>query len=343
MTAARAWTDRMPGAVTLLRAGRDHLQAWRWARDRQRLSRRLVQATASGQPAVLDVTLRRRGIGMFAELNWVVYVLAYARSLGMRPRVRVSSETYFDPAAGHDDWLEHLFDVSWRVGPSADERVVAVDLEHLHQLPDYDGRVGPMSLSAAHAIAAEFLQPSPAVRATAAEFVRTHLGSHYLALHWRGTDKVLEAPPVSLDDVAHWIDRVVRSLERPPTALFVASDDRRLVAAVRSRMSTVLPGVSVVSRHEETKSADGRPLHLQGGREGAARRALGEDALVDCLLLAGGVALVRTASFLSGWCSVFAPTLPVYLMNAPYPSALWFPDREVVTWAEACVARLEAR
>jgi hypothetical protein len=59
-------------------------------------------------------------------------------------------------------------------------------------------------------------------------------------------------------------------------------------------------------------------------------RIKAREALVNCLLLARCRALIRTASFLSGWASVFNPELSVIMLNRPYQEALWFPDREVL-------------
>jgi hypothetical protein len=56
----------------------------------------------------------------------------------------------------------------------------------------------------------------------------------------------------------------------------------------------------------------------------------GEEAVVNCLLLSKCSALIKTASFLSGWSKLFNPDLPVQLLNPPFERQLWFPDREFV-------------
>lgn len=335
------WMRELPlPIVDGLRQVRDRAEVLSWALDRWRLRHRIAGARRSGRPLAFDITLDRRGIGMFAELNWVLYMLSYADAHGARPIVHVKSDRYFDPGEGDADWLGHLFDVSWRTESRAPEVAVRLEVSHLDQLPSFAQSVGRMSLWEAHTLASRYLVPTPAIRAEVARYIRAHLGEAYLALHWRGTDKVLEAPAVTIDEVLRRLLEVAGAQPRPITGLFVASDDRSLVAAVRTRAATALPGVMVVSRHEAGKGGDGQPLHLRAGRSGPERRLMGEDALIDCLLLSHSVALVRTASFLSAWCSIFQPALPVFLLNRPYDDALWFPEREVVHLSAYHAARL---
>jgi hypothetical protein len=71
-------------------------------------------------------------------------------------------------------------------------------------------------------------------------------------------------------------------------------------------------------------------MHLRQSHSGKIRHRLGEDALIDALILSRSQALIRSTSFLSSWCSIFNPVLPVYLLNQPIPSRSWFPETEVM-------------
>jgi hypothetical protein len=51
---------------------------------------------------------------------------------------------------------------------------------------------------------------------------------------------------------------------------------------------------------------------------------------VNSLLLSRCHVLMRTASFLSAWSSIFNPALPVVMLNRPIDGKLWFPDREIL-------------
>lgn len=74
-----------------------------------------------------------------------------------------------------------------------------------------------------------------------------------------------------------------------------------------------------------------QPIHLNLAGD---RNRKGFEALVNCLLLSRCDALIRSASFLSGWSNVFNPALPVIMLNRPFDAALWFPDREVLKRAQ---------
>jgi hypothetical protein len=51
---------------------------------------------------------------------------------------------------------------------------------------------------------------------------------------------------------------------------------------------------------------------------------------VNALLLSRCTALIRTASRLSAWSSVFNPQLPVVMLNRPHDGMVWFPEREIL-------------
>jgi hypothetical protein len=122
------------------------------------------------------------------------------------------------------------------------------------------------------------------------------------------------------------IDKVLA--RRPGTAsLFVASDEQRFVDGIAARF----PGLRVSSFQDSVRSSDGRPVH-QGARAPGNVR-MGQDALVNALILSRCAAVVRSTSFLSAWASILNPALEVVLTNEPHAGKLWYPERTIIRTA----------
>jgi hypothetical protein len=145
-----------------------------------------------------------------------------------------------------------------------------------------------------------------------------------LGLHYRGTDKGSEAPPVSWDFCLQTIVNFLDS-NRQIDALFVSSDEQPFIEFIERKLKRI----EVLYHDDKQRSSDGKPVHAY--RKGDDNYTKGKEALVNCLLLSRCNALIRTASFLSAWSSIFNPRLPVVLLNRPFSRKLYFPDREIVT------------
>ena len=291
---------------------------------------RLGALGSARRPLCLSFDIDRQGIGFFAELNWVLYCLAFAASVGARPRIRLRSLTY---SSSHDDdrnWLAQYFDLSWMPEPNPSEHFVHAHVDNIsRQLPAYDKRVGRLSLWEANDLASRYLQPLPAIT-TKVQQVIAEMGGAFVGIHWRGTDKKLEAPPISVHEIVQKAAEVCRALPVPPRSFFLATDEHELALILQRQLTQHFPQIPITTRNDCERSADGTPLHRRTGRNSAERYTLGEDALVDCLILSESSALIRSSSFLSAWCSVFNPLLPVYTLNTPFDNCLYFPEREVL-------------
>lgn len=279
---------------------------------------------------VIYFDIYRETIGMFAELNWVLYCIKYSKSVNALPIVIISSKTYH----GHDDtgsdWLEQYFNMDWRIIPNS-SYVIHIRLKSLNQLPFLNSRLGKLSnLWEAHSMFQQYLQPLPYIQEKVNEFIKSNLRSNFIGIHWRGTDKVLEAPSVSVDKIITKALAICEFLAEKPKYFFIASDDQNLILQVKNEFKSIFPTIPVIYRDSLEKSENSIPIHHRKNLSVLQRHKMGEDALIDSLILSQGIALIRTASFLSGWCSVFNPALPVYLVNKPYDKCLWFPDREVL-------------
>lgn len=133
-----------------------------------------------------------------------------------------------------------------------------------------------------------------------------------ICVHYRGTDKILEAFPVAYSDVYKRIVDYVKSEDLKEYQVFVATDEAPFLAYLQH----LLPGK--VLHYSTLLSQDKQPLHTTTQNP----YLHGEEALIDCLLLSKGIVLLRTESNLSRWSTYFNPQIPVIKMNRGFNSRL---------------------
>lgn len=257
-------------------------------------------------------------IGFFAQLNWCLYGFAHCETVGLSPSVRLVGDTYSNLAK--HDWLHDYFEDVVALGNErADHRL---RITHIEQT-DLGRYSAGLTLEKANTLLSRYLRVRPSIQRYVDDFVAKHFAARAtLGAHYRGTDKSMEATPVPWESFAETAERY--AARNCLKVIFVASDDPGFSVWMAQRFA----GQFQIVAHDDQERSDGRlPIHrtLAGDRQ-----LKGFEALVNCLLLSRCDALIRSASFLSGWSSVFNPALPVTMMNRPFESKLWFPDREVV-------------
>ncbi len=264
-------------------------------------------------------------VGFFAQMNWVLMILAHCEARGLRPGVELSGPFYADEPG--EDWFAHFYarrDAACS-GQAAPRSICHIrDLDELGLPVDY---AQDMTLESANRLWHKYLSLQPDIDSHVESFVARHFAERQvLGVHFRGTDKTTEAPRVAWE---RYVRTLTDTLAAQPAldALFVASDEPAFIEHIAKQF----PALPVIAHEDRVKSRDGRALHVRP--DPGMNRDKARDALANALLLSRCAALVRSASFLSGWASVFNPALPVTMLNRPYDHKLWFPDREVVKFA----------
>lgn len=323
----------------------------RYWQTRERATAAMLRVRSRLRPLTIPLMQRRNGgvyaidlcarVGFFAQMNWLLYILRHCEQRGLVPRVRFSSPWYVDPARD-PNWLACHFaardSALWLDAPVGPVPVHVSQVGELDELGLSRRASLGLSLEEAHGLLDRHLSPLPEVEALVDDYVsRSFHPGGTLGVHYRATDKGSEARVLS---TAEMLLAVREHLDRHPhyRCLYLASDDARFV----ERALRELDGITIVVREDELRSRDGRAVHTRADGEENLRK--GREALVNCLLLARCDGLLRTASFLSGWASVFNPALPVRLLNPPYAHASWFPDRVIAErQCEGGVASTERR
>lgn len=262
-----------------------------------------------------------RSIGMFAQINFCLYMARYVESSGQRLHITLNSENYRDPDHG-PNWFDYFFfhKKSERLPTQA-----PIAIWDNSQLPlTWSG----LTLDEANRIFFSQFGIRPEIMQAADDFAQKNdIGEHTLGVHYRGTDKYIEAAGVEISDVLDKVRSAVSSGENYRN-IFVASDVAQFVDAAHNKLSEF----HVTSLDDFVRSQRNNPVHV--GRARAGNYAMGKDALLNALVLSKCGSLIRTTSFLSAWASVFNPSISVSLLNVPYSKALWFPEAVILPFSK---------
>jgi nodulation protein Z len=264
-------------------------------------------------------------LGFFAQLNWCLYVLAYCEQRGLSPRICLTGSSYAE--APSRDWFHDFFEERKSEGPNAGGRLYskALKIRHIQETSFAARYAASMTIEWAHRLFHAYWRVHPAIASYVDGFVESQFaGDEVIGLHFRGTDKKMEAKPVEWSRC--FLSAAKFAADHPSAKkVFVSSDDGGFIDwFTREARGTF----SVIVHPDQERSRDAQPVHTNSAGSGHRK---GFEALVNCLLLSRCAALIRTASFLSGWSSVFNPLLPITLLNEPYAHVRWFPDRELIT------------
>jgi hypothetical protein len=128
-------------------------------------------------------------------------------------------------------------------------------------------------------------------------------------VHYRGTDKSIEAARVSYQQVLDTVYREIQRYSSQDYKMFVATDEHAFLEYMQQQFP------HRICYQQAMRSVDNKPLHLS---ENHPYRQ-GEEALIDCLLLSRCDCLIRTSSNLSLWSSFFNPNMPVIPLSHRKP------------------------
>jgi len=150
-------------------------------------------------------------------------------------------------------------------------------------------------------------------------------GKQVLGIHYRGTDKTVEASEVTYENLLNNVRNILA--DNPVlNLLFISSDDAQVIHyLINSDLS-----IPVICREDAIRSETNEPIHL---KQDNSKITINRDAIVNCLILSRCTYLLKTASLLSDCSIIFNPDLRVSVINAPYSHATWWPTSEINEYA----------
>lgn len=264
-------------------------------------------------------------IGLFAQVNWCLWILAHCEAQHLTPYIKLTSKLYaVRPGA---DWFDSYFDNLALT--TADRTAIhndQVPIHHVHDINELrlDQAIrASITLAQANQLFHRYLRFKPEISDYVDAFVASNFTNHHvLGIHYRGTDKKIEAIPVPRQRYIAAIDWYAQ--QHPALdALFVSSDEAAFVTFIQEQY----PQLTVIAHNDQQRSVDGQTVHHHSWSNQYQK---GWEAIINCLLLSRCSALIKSASFLSAWSAVFNPTMPVALLNKMFDHRTYFPDRELM-------------
>lgn len=262
--------------------------------------------------------------GFFSVMQMVLFILMYCDEKCLTPCISARGGLYGD-VEGKMDWFSAFFEpVRTPVGAVVTRKIRTSTVRDLVQLgfrQRYEARL--QLRSASELFFAHYRPAAHIFEEVDSICQKLEVGASTLGAHFRGTDKTLEAVPVSWGGFCRQVESALA--ENPQlTNIFVSSDEQAFIDFF------VAWPFSIPIRVAPAKllASGSTPVHFSGhpGLE------IGREALVSSLLLANCGLLVKTPSYLSAWSKIFNPSLPVKLVSPPRPDAFWFPDSRL--WLE---------
>lgn len=253
--------------------------------------------------------------GLFAQLNWCVYIAYYCEKIGLRPTFKLTNANYSDDSSC---FLGSVFEHEC----GSDSRFLKI--KHISEFPISPRLYQEISIAKAHLLFFDLFSLQEKIKKYTDEFVSKNFGKSVLGLHLRGTDKRAEAPPITEEMICQKVDAYLEKNE--VDTIFVASDEARFILLIKEKYDS--KEINVCFHEDLVKSQSGQPIHLNN-EHGDKERKLFE-AVVNSVLLSRTDYLIKSASFLSAWSCIFNPTLSVEVINIPYKESLWFPDSKLV-------------
>ena len=254
--------------------------------------------------------------GIGAKLVWVLEILAYCEINNLIPQFKF---TYPDSSSKHD-YFEKFFAINNSYNhPHSIEFVKIGSLGELGLDKNYNDE---LNIELAVHLIKKYLIIKDDVLSEVEVFCAKRFNKkNVLGVHYRGTDKVSEAPYVSYDmvekNIKFYLDKFPNT-----DAIFTSSDDNNFISYIKNS-SIECP---IIYRDDSYRSNNNIPIHYTNQNKYDINR----DAIINCLILSRCNALMKTASILSAWSILFNPNLPLIMLNEPVDECKWFPEKMLI-------------
>lgn len=238
--------------------------------------------------------------GMFAVLHDVLS-LAEAYEAGTIEGFRLNFQEnglYYDRSYGANWWNYYFKPLKVGHKSPAEAPLVLETTYKILPNPEY----ASMTRERAHELILKYFHLQPSIENKINTFVSQKLNGQYvIGIHYRGTDKISEAPRTEYSKVANEVNKALLSAKTENYRLFIATDETAFLTYMQG-----LFGDRVIYWEGSPRSNDGTPIHLDNRIN---KHTIGESALIDSLLLSKTNLLIRTSSNLSRWSMYFNPHL----------------------------------
>jgi hypothetical protein len=275
--------------------------------------------------AQIEFVIKIHNVGMFASFNWILFVGLYCEKFHINNfLISYPDKIYRNSFSRNSNWIEGI--LIPRNSERPRKRKVRISISSIRSLPGIRTETLNLDLIKANQIFYSLFDISEKVLQSVSDFMKREITNSYLAIHLRGTDKQKEAELVPVSKYVETLANLIDRSQKNVIDVFVASDEKGLIEEISIEINRQFPNCKVLSQKGILRSLDGKPIHLGGNASTRTDHDIAIEALTEALILSKSSILIRNASFLSGWASIFNPNLNVVMLNAPDESKNWFPD-----------------
>lgn len=265
--------------------------------------------------AIPSIKVKHRdNTGMFTMFSDVLYAL-WEFENGHIQGLNVDFGTdglYYEPAYGPNWWNYYCEPI--RLGNTPPTWV----LKEFGKIPEKAPwkRIKDIPREQMRRLIGRYIHPKKHIAQKVDQFFKQHLkGYRIIGVHYRGTDKKTESPrvlyKVVFTAIQEQIDAWVSEDPHVKFKIFIATDEKAFITRARQVWG------DVVCCQDAIRSGNEEPIHLQATVMHSSY-LLGEEAMIDMLLLSKTDFLIRTSSNLGLWSTYFNPHLPVVELSRYY-------------------------
>lgn len=292
---------------------------------------------ASNPTASYTLTHPPYNPGFFSVFNTVLGALNYFDTAESCRGLEVDFEgqgLYYDPAHGNNWWNYYFEPIKLtKNDTAAPRRFLYYEKINLSLSAEFN-----MSRERGYELIQKYIQLKPSLRHKLEHFVETNFkGAIVIGVHYRGTDKKSEAPPVAYTTVKELITAEIAS--EPHAKIFVATDEQPFLRYMHKKF----PGRVIAL--DAVRSEDGKPVHttnINNGYTASNCYKKGEDAVLDCILLSRCSKLYKMASNLSDTSLKFNPSIPTIHLNQSFSEHTVRDDYDVANTLNIVLSLLDS-
>jgi len=258
----------------------------------------------------------RGPVGMGAALAQALLLLRCAEARGLIPMI-TSTNPLYSVGAGQDCFAPYF----GTAGEAGYKGLKPLRFTGHHSVPFLRMDQG-LPIEEASRLFWTYLPPTSEVSAIVESILEPLAGGRFdLGIHYRGTDKMLEAEPVSFKAFEAALGDHVAAGGRLDTA-FLATDDPSFEASLRRRhprTNFLTYTLGQPSNPKEARHFSDMPAH---------DKAL--EAAVNMMLLGAAPACIRSSSYMSAISKIAYPSLRTTTLNRTFGQQDQFPERQIL-------------
>lgn len=276
----------------------------------------LFRTRSQRKKGYLNLTLHSDWLGFGARLIKVIELLKYSKEENLELNIKFSYV-----GLEKDDFFQKNFDLKNKSKRFSSKRYVKIK-DSNDIVVGRDLNLG-LTLKEANNLFFDEFAIKDEVLSVVEKFTEEEFkNSKVLGIHFRGTDKIGEAPRVQNDRLINEINFRL-SLENY-NKVFISSDESKVIDLVKSRIQNI----DIIYRNDILRSNDGEQFHrdIKNSME-----LVNFEALCNILILSKTSFLLKSSSIMSDCCFIFNPNLNYNILNKPHSKELtWWPAKELL-------------